>query len=111
MSGSDDKQNFNFTQNVFGNVGTVAQGHSVTVNQKQDIFTCIAADINGAVNDPLERGQLLAELATLQQTKDKPSFLVRLNLFLGLASDCAHLAPHISAWTEGLHHAVSQLFK
>jgi hypothetical protein len=111
MLKSENGQHINFTQNVYGDADSVAQGHSVTVavTARHNIFNSIGDAINDNVHDSQERAALLAALGSLEQTKDKPSFLERINGLTSLANNCVQLAPHVPTWFAALHLYANQL--
>ena len=87
-------------QNVSANPTNVTQTESVTLSptEANDVIGTIQAAIESSISKQEEKTALLEALQSLQRAKDRPSFLKRITLFLGLATNVPILASHINTW-------------
>jgi hypothetical protein len=104
MPRAEKTRTVTYSQNVYGNPTNVAQGESATITYApvNDVYTSIQASIESSVPNEQERDALLQTLRSLQQAKDKPTFLERSKHFLGLVTTCTQLAPHLAHWSQVL---------
>jgi hypothetical protein len=88
------------SQNVSANPTNVTQTESVTINTTEvhDVIGTIQAAIESCISEQEEKTALLEALQSIQRAKDRPSFLKRTALFLGLATNVPKLALHINTW-------------
>jgi hypothetical protein len=89
-----------YSQNVFANPTSMTQTESGTINptEANDVIGTIQAAIESGISKQEEKIDLLEALHSLQRAKDRPSFLERSALFLGLATNVPILALHINTW-------------
>ncbi len=79
----------------------VTQTESVTIcsAETNDVIGTIQATIESSIPVQDEKIALLEALQSLQRAIDRPSFLKRATLFLGLATNFPKLALHINTWS------------
>jgi hypothetical protein len=100
MPKDEDSQHVTDSQKVYEGPTNVAQGESVTISNTElnNVIATIQAAIEGSVSNPEEKTALLDTIQSLQRAKDRPSFLERITLFLGLAENSRQVALHINTW-------------
>ena len=89
-----------YRQNVSANPTNMTQTESGTINptEANDVIGTIQAAIESGISKQEEKTGLLEALQSLKRAKDRPSFLERTALFLGLATNVPILALHINTW-------------
>jgi hypothetical protein len=100
MPKDEDSPHVTDSQKVYEGPTNVAQGESVTISNTElnNVIATIQAAIEGSVSNPEEKTALLDTIQSLQRAKDRPSFLERTTLFLGLAANSTQVALHINTW-------------
>ena len=89
-----------YSHSVTANPTNVTQTESVTISttETDDVIGTIQATIESSIPMQEEKTALLEALQSIQRAKDRSSFLKRITLFLGLATNCPQLALHINTW-------------
>ena len=90
-----------YSHSVTANPTNATRTESVTISTKEtnDVIGTIQATIESSIPIEEEKTALLEALRSLQDAKDRPSFLKRATLFLGLATNFPKLALHINTWS------------
>jgi len=90
---------------IHGNATNVAMGQSATIHVSiSNLIETIEAEIGSRLQDCQEKTELGEILETLRHSQDKPSFLERVNKFVGTAKNCGELVLLIPKWAQDLHN-------
>jgi hypothetical protein len=97
---------------IHGNATNVAMGQSATIHVSvSNVIETIEAEIGSRLQDCQEKTELCEILETMRHSQDKPSFIERVNRFVGTAKNCGELALLIPKWTQDLHNFAQAIFK
>jgi hypothetical protein len=101
MITDENESDVTYRQNVSANpTNNMTQTESGALNptEANGVIGTIQAAIESGISEQEEKTGLLEALQSLQRAKDRPSFLERTTLFLGLATNVPILASHINTW-------------